>query len=97
MERLDLYCKTAWLHRHKRPTWKFEYDPTYRKLTYITSRRTVYTICPDLSVGIAFWIARRFVNAAGADVWITSERELRARYIEFEDGGLYLFPGHKLF
>jgi hypothetical protein len=61
--------------------------PKYQQLVHITSKGTVYAIMPGHTYGKPFWIGRLIDGR-----WCTAERELRAREIEFDGGGRYLFP-----
>jgi hypothetical protein len=78
---------TAWLHRNQRSTWKFEFDPAVGLLVHRTKSGNTYAIMqssPGESKPI--WIGRRY-----NDTWFTCERELRARSVEFEVWGSYVF------
>jgi hypothetical protein len=81
-----LLCR-AWLHRRGKSTWMFEPSQYYGELVHITRRGTVYAILAGHKYGKPFWVARLCDGA-----WCTVERELRARSIEFEDAGEYVFP-----
>jgi hypothetical protein len=77
----------AWLHRRGKSTWMFEPSQRYGELVHITRNGTVYAILAGHKHGKPFWVARLCDGA-----WCTVERELRARSIEFEDAGDYVFP-----
>ena len=64
----------------------FEPSQKYGELVHITRSGTVYAILASHKQGKPFWIGR-LCNGA----WCTTERELRARSIEFEDAGEYVF------
>jgi len=83
---------SAWLHRNGRSTWEFKPEGCYGDLIHRTSKGTVYAIILGKSCDKPFWIGRLGKSSGGSDVWLTCERELRARSIEFENGGDYLFP-----
>ncbi len=83
----ESFADCAWLHRKGKPTWLFRPDPRYRRLSHTTKAGTVYLIESALHSGKPFWIGR----VAGKTVF-TSEREIRAKEIEFANGGRYIFP-----
>ena len=70
----------------------FEPSQRYEELVHETSRGTVYAIFADHKFGKPFWIGRLSDLKDGRKFWETYERELRARSIEFEDAGEYVFP-----
>lgn len=62
-------------------------DPRYRALSHTTRLGRTYLIIPGLQDGKPFWVGK----VAGSSV-LTVERYLRAREIEFANGGRYVFP-----
>ena len=78
----------VWLHRHGRPSWKFAFNERSGFYEYET-RANVYRIRLDNRNG--YWVAKPMRDAEG-NCWITCEHELRARSIEFESGGEWIFP-----
>lgn len=75
--------KKAWLH-HDGKVWEFVLDPEKSAMPIHTTRYgTVYGILTDIYCGKPFWIGRLVENS-----WLTWERTLGARKIEFEDGGV---------
>jgi hypothetical protein len=77
----------AWLHRRNKPTWVFQASKRYGELVHVTRQGTVYRICRGDSVEQPYWV-RKLVGGQ----WQPAEREARARAIEFEHGGGYIFP-----
>lgn len=77
----------AWLHRRGKPTWMFEPSKVFDELVHITAKGTAYAIIADHKRSKPFWVGRLIGTA-----WCTCERELRARSIEFESTGEYIFP-----
>jgi hypothetical protein len=86
----ESFADCAWLHRKHKPTWLFRPDPRYGQLAHTTRAGTVYLIMPGLHSGKPFWIGQ----VASKSVF-TVEREIRAREIEFANGGKYIFPNIK--
>lgn len=82
----------CWLHRHGEKTWQFEWNDDAKAFRYTSRAGTVYQIfidsvvCPYKPI----WVGRMVLNQ-GKPVWITDEARLRARQIEFENGGTYDF------
>lgn len=85
----------AWLHRNGKTTWMFEPSQRYGELVHITSIGTVYAILAGHKYGKPFWVGRLCESADGSEFWATCEAELRARSIEFENAGEYVFPLRK--
>ena len=77
----------AWVHRRQRSTWMFRPDPRLNVLSHTTRKGTTYLIIQGLELGKPFWIGQ-----VRKDAVFTMERALRAREIEFENGGRYIFP-----
>jgi hypothetical protein len=77
----------AWLHRKGKSTWMFEPCPKYGQLVHKTNRGSVYAIIASHGRGVPFWIGK-WHNG----VWLRCDGHLRARSIEFEDAGKYVFP-----
>lgn len=75
----------AVLVRRDRTPWTFTYSPVYRTWVRRT-RSNVYAILGE-PVSKPFWVARR-----QGLIWLTAEAELRADRIEFDNGGVYIFP-----
>ena len=85
---LVLFVQRAWLHRKGKASWEFAASSEYGgELVHVTRSGTVYAILSDHKLGKPFWIGR-----LQNDAWLTSEREVRATSIEFEDSGSYHFP-----
>ena len=77
------------LYRTKGPPWEFTPNSKYGRLCHITRNGTVYGILmSDVRENYNVWIGR-FFNKLG---WFPRERELRAKFIRFSDGGKYEFP-----
>lgn len=87
------HASRAWLHRRGKKTWMFYPSTVYGELVHITNNGTVYAILAGHKYGKPFWIGKLVTHDAGYTSWITVESELRARSIEFEYGGDYVFPG----
>jgi len=83
----ESFADCAWLHRKHKSTWLFRPDARYGQLAHTTRAGTVYLIMPGLHSGKPFWVGQ----VAGKSVF-TVEREIRAREIEFANGGKYIFP-----
>jgi len=77
----------AWVHRRQRSTWVFRPNPRYNAFSHTTRKGTTYLIIQGLELGKPFWIGQ-----VRKDAVFTMERALRAREIEFENGGRYIFP-----
>jgi len=75
----------AVLIRRDRAPWAFTYSPIYGELVRCT-RSNVYAIL-HTPHSKPFWVARR-----QGSVWLTVESALRADRIEFDNGGVYVFP-----
>lgn len=82
----------AWLHRRGKSTWMFEPSQLYGEFVHKTAKGTVYAIIGGHKHGKPFWVGRLCESADGRKFWATCEAELRARSIEFEDAGEYVFP-----
>jgi hypothetical protein len=83
----------AWLHRRQKSTWVFEWSSEHDAFVHTTSRGTTYLIKRDHWK--PFWVGRISQSPSGARVCYTCENELRATFIDFENGGRYYFPGGK--
>jgi len=83
------FAGCAWVHRKGKPSMLFRPDPLMHKLAHRTKYGTLYLIFDDLKIGKPFWIGRYFDAPKGS--FVTWERELRARSIEFASGGQYFF------
>ena len=81
------FANCAWVHRRGKPTWLFRPDPVHRALSHKTRSGTVYLIMVGVVIGKPFWIGRVHHN-----IVFTVEKEIRARDIEFSNGGRYIFP-----
>jgi hypothetical protein len=81
------YTDSAWVHRKGKSTWMFQPDPIYGKLAHTTRNGTTYLIMDGLQEGKPFWIG----EVTGKTIF-TVEKYLRAREIEFSNGGRYVFP-----
>ena len=79
----------AWLHRRGKRTWHFTPNPKLSGLCHTTRNGTTYAISCDWPYG-TFQILR-LDNCE----WCVATHELRARSIEFADGGVYTFPGKR--
>lgn len=81
------FAEEAWLHRNGKKTWRFVPDPKYGELVHVTRSGAVYAILAGHKLGKPFWIGRLQDRS-----WLTCENHLRARSIEFANGGEYVFP-----
>lgn len=81
----------AWLHRRGKSTWMFEPSQLYGELIHKTAKGTVYAIFAAHKRGNPFWVGRLCDSADGHKFWATCGAKLRARSIEFEDAGEYVF------
>jgi hypothetical protein len=88
----SVVMQRAWLHRRRKSTWMFEPSQVYGELVHVTRSGTVYAIMAGHKCGKPFWVARLKDDGKGSRSWVTVEAELRARSIEFEDAGEYVFP-----
>lgn len=74
----------CWLHRRGCKTpWEFSGKPEF--LLHHTKRGKIYRI---INYGPIPWIAKD----VGIDHWIDATTRIRADWIEFDDGGKYVFP-----
>lgn len=85
----------VYLHRRNKALWIFEPSPKYGRLVHTTRYGTVYAIFWDIQqyVSKPVWIGLRIPHFYDkGDSWVTVEREIRADYLEFENGAKYYFP-----
>lgn len=79
----------AIVHRHKRPSWNFEWNETYESFIFI-GRKYEYRIIIDKGISMKpIWIGMHIIES---DAWVTVEKEIRASSIVFPYGGRYYFP-----
>lgn len=70
--------------------WEFKDDPEYGSLVYRTGRN-IYKVMEGLDFSTPFWVGK-LVITKGEESWVTVETELRAERLDFDSGGVYLFP-----
>jgi len=79
----------AYLHRRGKPLWVFEWCEIEGNFIHTTRYKKTYAILADHFK--PFWVGL-CVTQGNKDIWVTVESELKADYIEFENGGKYYFP-----
>lgn len=80
------YTPTAYLKRRKGPPWVFYWDAdNYVHRTRYGTDYVVFIGGDDYKV---VWIGREVDSGA----WVTIEGEIGAEWLEFPNGGRYVFP-----
>lgn len=76
------------LYRKDRPAWEFTPNAKHGRLCHITRSGNVYGILMfDCRTDNNVWIGRLLTIG-----WVPRQRELKAKFIRFADGGKYEFP-----
>lgn len=85
---MQILDNKAWLHRKDGPCWEFSTSKeSDGLLVHKTMHGTIYRIFNGVDIGKPFWIGRLHDQS-----WYTCEKTIRAKKIEFDNGGEYLFP-----